>query len=85
MVKLQLGGRGAGSRACDRHRKHWQIRLSSACGLSGIAGPVVNLVKVNVGAGILSMPLCFLLIGHHAGLVRTKALPLPCVSTVFPI
>ena len=38
------------------------------CGCAGIAGPVINLVKVNVGAGILSMPLCFLLVGHRAGL-----------------
>jgi len=39
------------------------------CGCAGILGPVINLVKVNVGAGILSMPLCFLLVGYRTALL----------------
>lgn len=46
-------------------------RVVGAVGMwscDGILRPVINLVKVNIGAGILSMPLCFALLGPRAGI-----------------
>lgn len=41
-------------------------RTTGMWSCEGILRPTVNLVKVNVGAGILSMPLCFGLLGPRA-------------------
>jgi amino acid permease len=65
--RVYTGPSGGGGDACD-----CVLSWCSACGLTpterqlwhpGLMGPIINLVKVNVGGGILAIPLTFRLCG----------------------